>query len=191
MRMHKCDTPCLKPTAALILHQLGIDAYNRENAEVALRFMPMACAQPESPAQCHRDHAEMLHRCGRLDKAEAAARIAVQRDPDCADAWDTLGTILVDRGAFAESANCYQTAVQLKPDFLAALNNLAVVLHILGKFDAAKASYRRALKLQSDNLEVQLNFAHFLGELERNRGRRWRLRNAFSIAVRKMINCAI
>jgi len=112
MRMHKCDTPCLKPTAALILHQLGIDAYNRENAEVALRFMSMACAQPESPAQCHRDHAEMLHRCGRLDKAEAAARIAVQRDPDCADAWDTLSTILVDRRRRSR-----KVAIATKPPF--------------------------------------------------------------------------
>jgi protein O-GlcNAc transferase len=169
MQMHKHDAPCPKPTAAFILHQLGIDAYNRENIEAALRFMSMACAQREAPVECHRNYAEILHRCGRLDEAEAAARRAVRRDPNSADAWDTLGTILVDRGAFAESRDCYQTAVQIRPDFLAALNNLAVVLHVLGKFEASEACYRQALKLQSDNLEVQLNFAIFLGELKRYR----------------------
>jgi protein O-GlcNAc transferase len=169
VHMHKNNTHCLKPTAAFILHQLAMDAYNRQDIEVGLRFMSMACAQSEASAQCHRNHAEILHRSGRLDKAEAAARLAVQRDPDYAHAWDTLGTILVDRGAFAESADCYQAAVRIKPDFIAALNNLAVVLHVLGKFDASEAYYRRALTLQSDNLEVQLNFAHFLGELKRYR----------------------
>jgi len=188
MQMHKHDTPCSKPTAAFILHQLGITAYNCKNFEVALRFMSLACAQPEAPAQCHRNHAEMLHRCGQLDEAEAAARLAIQRDSDCADAWDTLGTILVDRGALAESRDCYQIAVQIKPDFLAALNNLAVVLHNLGQLDASEAYYRRALNLQPDSLEIQLNFANLLRELKR---RRWRSRNGSSIVARKTANCAV
>ena len=175
-------------TAAFILHQLGITAYNCKNFEVALRFMSLACAQPEAPAQCHRNHAEMLHRCGQLDEAEAAARLAIQRDSDCADAWDTLGTILVDRGALAESRDCYQIAVQIKPDFLAALNNLAVVLHNLGQLDASEAYYRRALNLQPDSLEIQLNFANLLRELKR---RRWRSRNGSSIVARKTANCAV
>src|SRR5215472_2355267 len=169
MQMHKHDTPCFKPTAAFILHQLGITAYDCKNFEVALRFMSMACAQPEAPALCHRNHAEMLHRCGQLDKAEAAARLAIQRDCGCVDAWDTLGTILVDRGELTESRDCYETAVQIKPDFLPALNNLAVVLHNLGQLDESEACYRRALNLQPDKLEIQLNFANLLGELKRYR----------------------
>jgi len=168
MHVRKHDTPCHEPTVASILHRLGIVAYDCEKIEVALRFMSMACAQPEAPAQCHRNHAEMLHRCGQLDKAEAAARFAIQCDSDCADAWDTLGTILFDRGAVAESRDCYQRAVQIKPSFLSALNNLAVVLHNLGEFHASEGCYRKALKLQSDNLEIQLNFANLLGELKRS-----------------------
>jgi tetratricopeptide (TPR) repeat protein len=169
MQMRKHDMPCPKPTAAFVLHQLGIAAYNCQDIELAIRFMSMACAQPEAPAQCHRNHAEILHRCGRLDKAEAAARLAVHRDSCCVDAWDTLGTILFDRGALAESRDCYQKAVQIKPDSLASLNNLAVVLHSLEQFDASEACYRRALSLQSDNFEIQLNLANLLRELKRYR----------------------
>src|SRR5215467_15830705 len=137
MQMHKHDTPCSKPTAAFILHQLGIGAYNRKKIEVALRFMSMACAQPEAPALCHRNHAEMLHRCGRLHEAEAAARRAVQLDSNCVEAWDSLGTIMFDQGALLESRDSYQAAVDIKPDFLPALNNLAVVLYKLAQFNAS------------------------------------------------------
>src|SRR5215470_6858608 len=167
MHARKNDTPCHEPTVASILHRLGIVAYECKKIEAALRYMSMACAQPEAPAQCHRNHAEMLHRCGQLDKAEAAARLAIQCDSHCADAWDTLGTILFDRGAIAESRDCYQRAVQIRPDFLSALNNLAVVLHNLGQFDASETYYRKALKFQSNNFEIQLNFANLLGELTR------------------------
>jgi len=182
MQVHQRDTSCHKPTAAFILHQFGIIAYSGKKIEVALTFMSMACAQPEAPALCHRNYAEMLHRCGQLDRAEAAARRAVQCDSDCVDAWDTLGTILFDRGALAESRDCYQAAVQIKPDFLPALNNLAVVLHKLGQFDASEVYYRGALNLQSDNLEIQLNFANLLEELKR-------YREALALAKRVLEGC--
>ncbi|HWN50777.1 MAG TPA: tetratricopeptide repeat protein [Xanthobacteraceae bacterium] len=170
MQMHEHDaTSRPGPTAAFILHQLAITAYNRKNIEVALRFMARACARPEAPGQCHRNHAEMLHRCGRSVEAEAAARLAIRRDQDCAEAWDTLGTILADRGALVESRDCYQTAIQIAPMFLQPLNNLGVVLHNLGQFDEAVACYRRALNLQPENLKIQLNFAKLLADLKRYR----------------------
>ena len=176
------DMPCPEPSAALILHQLAILAYDSKKIEVALRFMSMACAQPEAPALCHRNHAEMLHRCGRLHEAEAAARRAVQLDSNCVEAWDSLGTILFDQGALLESRDSYQAAVDIKPDFLPALNNLAVVLYKLAQFNASEACYRRALSLQPDNLEIQLNFANLLGELKR-------YREALEVAKRVLDGC--
>jgi tetratricopeptide (TPR) repeat protein len=170
MQMHKHDaTSRPEPTAAFILHQLAITAYNRKNIEGALRFMALACARPEAPGQCHRNHAEMLHRCGRSVEAEAAARLAIRLDQNCAEAWDTLGTILADRGALMASRDCYQTAIQIAPMFLQPLNNLGVVLHNLGQFDEAVACYRRALNLQPENLKIQLNFAKLLTDLKRYR----------------------
>lgn len=182
MQVHKCDTSRHEPTAAFILHQLGVIAYNGKKIDVALTFMSMACAQPEAPALCHRNYAEMLHRCGQSERAEAAARLAVQRDSSCVDAWDTLGTILFANGALAESRDCYQTAVQIKPDFFPALNNLAVVLQKLGQFDESEFYYRSALSLQSDNLEIQLNFGNLLMELKR-------YREALEVAKRIIDGC--
>ena len=158
-----------EPTSTYILHQTAISAYNCKNMEVALRFMALACAHPEAPGQCHRNYAEMLHRCGQSIEAEAVARVAVRHDANCAEAWDTLGTILAERGAFMESRDCYQMAVRIDPMFLQALNNLAVVFHNLGQFEHAASCYRRALNLQPQSVEIQLNFANLLADSKQRR----------------------
>jgi tetratricopeptide (TPR) repeat protein len=165
------STSAASPTVAFILHQAAVAAYDRGEIEGALAFMALACARPEAPGQCHRNYAEMLHRCGQSVKAELVARVAVERDPDCAEAWDTLGTILADRGALRESRDCYQRAVRIDPVFVQSLNNLAVVSHNLGEFEGAAALYRRALKLRPDDVEIQLNYANFLVDSKRDRER--------------------
>jgi tetratricopeptide (TPR) repeat protein len=88
--------------------------------------------------------------------------------PD-AQAWQTLGTILVERGALAEGRDCYAAAVRIEPDFLQALNNLAVVLQRLGELGAAEARYREVLRIAPENPETLLNFAALHGELGRCR----------------------
>src|SRR5215467_11885369 len=101
---------------ASVLHGLGISAFQRGNVEVALKFMSRACSFEDAPATWHRDHAEMLDRSGDSEGAEVAARLALQREPDCASAWETLGTILVQRGTLAESCVCYEKAVEIEPN---------------------------------------------------------------------------
>lgn len=170
MQVHEHDmTPGPSRAEASVLHELGMSAFQRGNIEVALRFMARACAHPEAPAIWHRNHAEILDRCGNSEAAEAAARLAVRREPGCANAWETLGTILIQRGTLAESCECYATAVRIEPTFLQALNNLAVTLDRLGQLEAAEVRYRQLLHLAPENPEIQLNFATLLGELGRYR----------------------
>jgi len=152
---------------AAVLHELAMSAFQRGNIEVALRFISRACALREAPALWHRNHAEILDQAGNSEVAEAAARLAVQRDPECASAWETLGTILVRRGCLAESCGCYEKAVEIDPDFWQALNNLAVTLDRLGRLEAAEARYKQVLRLTPDSPDIQLNFATLLGELGR------------------------
>ncbi len=78
------------PTAS-VFYRLGISAYYRGEIEVAQTFVALACVDPDAPAIWHRNHGVMLDRAGLSAAAEAAARRAVRRDPDCANAWDTLG----------------------------------------------------------------------------------------------------
>ena len=153
---------------AHVLHELGISAFQRGNVEVALKFMLRACADPKAPAIWHRDYAEMLDRHGQSEAAETAARLAVRLDPDCAGAWETLGTILIQRGSLEESCDCYATAVRIDPNFVHALNNLAVTLERMGQLESAEERYRQVLRLVPDNAEIQLNLAALLGELSRH-----------------------
>jgi Flp pilus assembly protein TadD len=154
---------------ATVLHDVAMSAFQRGSVEVALRFMLRACAYPEAPAMWHRNHAEILDRSGNSEAAETAARLALEREPDCASAWETLGTILVQRGTLAESCVCYEKAVQIDATFLQALNNLAVTLDRLGRLKAAEARYKQALRLAPESPDIQLNFATLLGELGRYR----------------------
>jgi tetratricopeptide (TPR) repeat protein len=153
---------------AIVLHELALSAFQRGDIELALKFMQRVCADPEAPAIWHRNHAEMLDRHGQSEAAEAAARLAIRRDPDCASAWETLGTIMVQRGSLEESCNCYATAVRIDPTFVHALNNLAVTLDQLGRFEAAEERYRDVLRIAPDSPDIQLNLATLLGELGRH-----------------------
>src|SRR6202047_1930567 len=155
-------------TEASVLHELGISAFQRGDIEVALSFMLRACADPEAPAIWHRNYAEMLDRQDHSEAAEAEARLAVRRDPDCASAWETLGTILIQRGSLEESCDCYAMAVRIDPTFAHALNNLAVTLERMGQLEAAEERYRQVLRLVPDSAEIQLNLATLLGELGRH-----------------------
>jgi tetratricopeptide (TPR) repeat protein len=146
-----------------------MSAFQNGNVEAALRFMASACAHPEAPAVWHRNHAEILDRSGDSEAAESAARLAVSRDPDYAAGWETLGTILAQRGQHAESCACYEKAVEIEPDFVQALNNLAVTLDRLGRHQAAERRYRQVLRLVPKSPEIQLNFATLLGEMGQHR----------------------
>jgi Flp pilus assembly protein TadD len=168
MQVHEYDmAPGPDKAEAGVLHQLGMSAFQRGNVEVALRFVSRACAFKEAPALWHRNHAEILDRAGNSESAEAAARLALERDPNCASAWETLGTILAQRGSLAESCTCYDKAVQIDPNFWQALNNLAVVLDRVGRLEAAEARYKQVLRLVPESPDIQLNFATLLGELGR------------------------
>jgi tetratricopeptide (TPR) repeat protein len=147
------------------MHAIGVSAFQRGKVKTALKFMSRACAYPEAPAVWHRNHAEILDRCGNSEAAEAAARLALLRDPNYAGAWETLGTILAQRNNHAESCACYVKAIEIEPNFLQALNNLAVTLDRLGRRQAAEARYRQVLRLVPQSPEIQLNFATLLGEL--------------------------
>src|SRR5579871_2967095 len=165
MQVHQQGGPGIGEAEAAVLHELGMSAFQRGNTDVALRFLSRACAFAGAPAAWHRNYAEVLDRSGESERAEAAARLALQRKPDCARAWETLGTILAQHGSLAESCECYEKAVQLDPTFWQALNNLAVALDRLGRLEAAEKPYRQVLRLAPNSPDIQLNFATLLGEL--------------------------
>jgi Flp pilus assembly protein TadD len=144
---------------AAVLHEIAMSAFHRGNIELALRFLSRACTYPEAPAMWHRNNAEILDRCGNSEAAEASARLALRREPDCVRAWETLGAILVQRGSHKESRACYEKAVQIEPTSFEAVNNLAVILHHQGRLGSAAERYRQALRLAPESKDIQLSLA--------------------------------
>ena len=49
-----------------------------------------------------------LIRAGRLDEAETAARLLLERYPDVHDGWDHLGMVYEARGETGQAAECYR-----------------------------------------------------------------------------------
>jgi tetratricopeptide (TPR) repeat protein len=65
----------------------------------------------------HLSRAQQLHAEGRIEDAIAAAREALEADPDYVEALTYLGTTLVTRRfAFAEGLAALERAAQLAPD---------------------------------------------------------------------------
>lgn len=84
-----------------------------------------------------------------LATAEAHARKAIQLDGENAEAWNTLGLVLLQRGWPAEAAQSFSAALRLQPDYAAALMNLAVVSHRqLGDRAQAVKLYRQYVALE-------------------------------------------
>ncbi len=85
---------------------------------------------------------------GRLDKAIAHYRKALEIRPDFAAAHCNLGLIFTRLGRLDEAITEYRKAVEIKPDFAEAHNNLGLILARLGRLDEAITEYRKAVEIK-------------------------------------------
>ena len=89
---------------------------------------------------------------GELEQAAAAFRKAVEVDPTDAEAWDSLGVVLVRTGDEARGVEAFRRALRVAPGHSEAHRNLAVVLDRQGRAAEAARHYRAFLaKSRSDN----------------------------------------
>lgn len=82
---------------------------------------------------------------GELDQAAAAFRKAVEVDPTDAEAWDSLGVVLVRAGDEARGVEAFRRALRVVPGHPEAHRNLAVVLDRQGRAAEAARHYRAFL----------------------------------------------
>ncbi len=105
---------------------------------------------------------------GNLDDAEAALRIAVERDPNSVEGQFYRGVVMSERKEFASAIPFFRTATRLKSDHALAWYNLGVCLKQRGENTDAIAAYRSALASRPQFAEARIN----LGELLAERGER-------------------
>ncbi len=109
---------------------------------------------------------------GEYDAAAAAYRLAVQLDPEFADAHCNLGTLLYNKGERELARAHYQRALEADGNHLEAHFNLANLWEEIGRDQAALHHYRRAVELDPLFPEAHLNLALLFEKLDLHRSAR-------------------
>jgi hypothetical protein len=99
---------------------------------------------------------------GRRDEAISWFRRALERQPDCPEACNGLGVLLLWDDV-AEAEALLGRAVKLRPDYAIAHSNLGAVLDLQGELSEESvarslASLRRAVELRSDSAVIRHNY---------------------------------
>jgi len=140
---------------------------------VVLAPAPVSPAPPMVPA---RDRVAALMRTGmeaaqtgEMDEAASAFRKAVEVDPNDAEAWSSLGVVLVRTGDETRGVEAFRRALRAVPGHPEAHRNLAVVLDRQGRGAEAAHHYRAFLAKGPANSPDR---AMILARLEEMGGRR-------------------
>jgi tetratricopeptide (TPR) repeat protein len=96
--------------------------------------------------------AELYHRRGEWEQAEAAYRAVLERDAAYAQAMLRLGMVFQARGRLAEAADWYARYRALAPDDLLGLERLVEVHEVLGAPDTT--ALREQLRDRSDDRRI-------------------------------------
>src|SRR6185369_3776403 len=97
----------------------------------------------------------------------AAYRVAVALQPDFAEAYVRLGTILGIQGNSAEALACFERAAEVQPDSVFGLIGLATARTEARQVAAAEECVRRAIALAPHNAEAQMLAGNILSRLGR------------------------
>lgn len=90
-------------------------------------------------------------KAGRLDLLEQDMLSILAREPENADALNTLGYTLANRtDRYQEAYRLIQQAIEIKPDNAAIIDSMGWVLYRMGKHQEALKFLKRALALQFD-----------------------------------------
>jgi tetratricopeptide (TPR) repeat protein len=101
---------------------------------------------------------------GNAGRAEQLCRQMLRDDPECADAWQVLGSALLQLRRPDEALAAARSAARLQPGSVEVLYTLAHVLAEAGHRDEAVAQYRRILELRPDHAEALTNLGVALAE---------------------------
>ena len=106
------------------------------------------------------------HQAGRLRRAEALYRKALQKDPDDANALHLLGVVAYQRGELGTALRLIERALPELPELADIHLNYGNALRETGNLAEAMASYRRAIALNANYGMAHNNLAAALNQRE-------------------------
>lgn len=108
-------------------------------------------------------HARCLLELGNEADALTSLTAALQRDPNCTDAWLTISQLWRKQGEYAQAIYALKQVLSAIPDHVAAHIAMAETQLALGRYNAAKQHIGRVLQLRPDQGEtLYLTLGKFL-----------------------------
>ena len=104
---------------------------------------------------------------GLTDKAETYLRLAIEVQPDYANAHVNLGLVLQDAKQFDDAEAAFRHALDLAPTDPDTSINMGNLYRSTQRFDDAERAYRKALEMAPKNLNALYNLGLLLEELDR------------------------
>jgi len=99
------------------------------------------------------------HEAGRLQEAEDAYRMILERDPGNADVLNLMGILAHQRKRPDEAGDLIERAISKNGLVASYHGNLGIVMQSQGRFDDAVRCYQEALALNPDFTEARMNLA--------------------------------
>lgn len=87
-----------------------------------------------------------LHQAGQLEQAQEGYLAIIQRSPNCALAYNNVGTIYYAQGKLPEAIQAYRHALTLQSNYVDAYYNLGLALVKQQQFDEAVIIYKKLLE---------------------------------------------
>ena len=166
--------PVLLSLSALTWKQSGI--YRDE-----LTFFNHIIALNPEARGVYLNLAAELNRLERADEALAAARIAVEKDPDSAKVRNTLGLVLLKLERYEEAEKNFRRALDINPRYAPALQSMADLLRRQEQYEAALDMFRKTLKINPDAALAHAGMGYSLARLNRYEEAVASIRRAFSM----------
>jgi protein O-GlcNAc transferase len=106
-------------------------------------------------AEIHHNMGVACHEIGALEKALVHFRLAVQLNPNLAEAYYSLGnTLRMHSGGNEAAIAAYQSALAIKPDYVDASFNLAKTFDEMERIEEAISAYAHTLALDPDFVDA-------------------------------------
>jgi tetratricopeptide (TPR) repeat protein len=162
--------------------QLGIDAYQAKDLELAISYLRKAVDYAPEDASFRTDVGQIYYEMGQFASAENQFRYALRYDHSNLRALKGLGHTLQVVYRFSEAISVYSRYLELNPKDGDVHSNLGLAMSDSGDMDGALKSFARAAELAPDNPQILVILAEALyraGKIEQALGN---LRRALALS---------
>ena len=142
------------PGNAEAMYLRGVMAFQQADSKAALGFLDNAVAGDPSVGRFHNTRAVLLSIVGRLEDARDAYGAAIPLEPDNANNWTGLGSVLDRLGDTEAAVDACRRATEIDPQSSQAHGTLAPLLLALGRHGEALESAKAAVALDDEDADL-------------------------------------